>query len=95
MRDGCAYTGDSRTAMYDAIGKGEVEAVKEGKRTLLVFRVSNGGLRPVSLRSSGPGTNGFGSCGAWGQETLAAGANAKRSDLLPTNGKHAVRVWVF
>jgi hypothetical protein len=37
MRDGCAYTGDSRTAMYDAIGRGEVEAVKEGKRTLLVF----------------------------------------------------------
>jgi hypothetical protein len=37
MRDGCAYTGDSRTVMYDAIGKGEVEAVKQGRRTLLVF----------------------------------------------------------
>lgn len=37
MRVGCAYTGDSRTAMYDAIGKGEVDAVKEGRRTLLVF----------------------------------------------------------
>ena len=32
MRVGCAYTGDSRTAMYDAIGKGEVEAVKEGRQ---------------------------------------------------------------
>jgi hypothetical protein len=37
MRHGCAYTGDSRSAMYEAIAKGEVEAVKEGKRTLLVF----------------------------------------------------------
>ena len=37
MRDGCAYTGDSRTVMYDAIAKGDVEAVKEGRRTLLVF----------------------------------------------------------
>jgi hypothetical protein len=34
---GCRYTGDSRTAMYDAIGKGDVEAVKQGRRTLLVF----------------------------------------------------------
>ena len=34
---GCAYTGDSRSAMYEAIGKGEVEAVKSGSRTLLVF----------------------------------------------------------
>jgi hypothetical protein len=37
MRDGCAYTGDSRTVMYNAIAKGEVQAVKEGRRTLLVF----------------------------------------------------------
>ena len=37
MRAGCAYTGDSRTRMYEAIGNGEVEAVKEGRRTLLVF----------------------------------------------------------
>lgn len=37
VRDGCAYTGDSRSAMYDAISKGEVQAVKEGRRTLLVF----------------------------------------------------------
>ena len=34
---GCAYTGDSRSAMYDAVAKGEVEAVKSGRRTLLVF----------------------------------------------------------
>jgi hypothetical protein len=34
---GCAYTGDSRTVMYDAIAKGDVEAVKQGRRTLLVF----------------------------------------------------------
>jgi hypothetical protein len=37
MRTGCAYTGDSRTRMYEAIANGEVEAVKEGRRTLLVF----------------------------------------------------------
>jgi hypothetical protein len=34
---GCANTGDSRTAMYDAIAEGKVRAVKEGFRTLLVF----------------------------------------------------------
>jgi hypothetical protein len=34
---GCAFTGDSRSTMYGAISRGEVEAVKEGKRTLLVF----------------------------------------------------------
>ena len=67
MRDGCAYTGDSRTAMYDAIGKGEVEAVKEGKRTLLVFEslkrrvaarkpavIGAGDERFRKLRSMGP-----------------------------------------
>jgi hypothetical protein len=37
MKTGCAYTGDTRSRMYEAIGKGEVEAVKEGRRTLLVF----------------------------------------------------------
>jgi hypothetical protein len=37
MRTGCAFTGDSRSTMYEAIRKGEVEAVKEGRRTLLVF----------------------------------------------------------
>ena len=37
FRVGCAYTGDSRSAMYDAIAEGKVEAVKEGNRTLLVF----------------------------------------------------------
>jgi hypothetical protein len=37
MRDGCAYTGDSRSRMYEAIAEGKVEAVKEGNRTLLVF----------------------------------------------------------
>ena len=37
IRDGCAYTGDSRTRMYEAIAEGKVEAVKEGGRTLLVF----------------------------------------------------------
>jgi hypothetical protein len=33
----CAYTGDSRSVLYKAIGRGEVEAFKEGNRTLLVF----------------------------------------------------------
>ena len=37
LRDACAYTGDSRTRMYEAIAAGQVEAVKEGRRTLLVF----------------------------------------------------------
>ena len=37
LPDGCAYTGDFRTTMYEAIANGEVEAVKEGNRTLLVF----------------------------------------------------------
>lgn len=37
MRVGCAFTGDSRTRMYEAIKSGQVEAVKEGRRTLLVF----------------------------------------------------------
>jgi hypothetical protein len=37
IRAGCAFTGDSRSKMYEAIRKGEVEAVKEGRRTLLVF----------------------------------------------------------
>jgi hypothetical protein len=37
MGEGCRFTGDSRTTMYEAIGKGEVEAVKSGRRTLLVF----------------------------------------------------------
>ena len=37
MRQGCRYTGDSRSGMYDAIGAGLVDAVKEGKRTMLVF----------------------------------------------------------
>jgi hypothetical protein len=37
IRDGCAYTGDSRTRMYEAIAADKVEAVKEGGRTLLVF----------------------------------------------------------
>ncbi len=34
---GCQITGDSRTSMYDAIKSGDVEAVKSGRRTLLVF----------------------------------------------------------
>jgi hypothetical protein len=37
IRVGCAYTGDSRSRMYEAIGEGKVRAVKEGGRTLLVF----------------------------------------------------------
>ena len=37
LRVGCAYTGDSRSAMYNAISEGKVQAVKEGRRTLLVF----------------------------------------------------------
>jgi hypothetical protein len=35
IRDGCAFTGDSRSGMYQAIAAGKVEAVKEGNRTLL------------------------------------------------------------
>jgi hypothetical protein len=34
---GCYVTGDSRSEMYQAIKNGEVEAVKKGKRTLLVY----------------------------------------------------------
>jgi hypothetical protein len=37
MGVGCAYTGDSRSTMYDAISEGKVQAVKEGRRLLLVF----------------------------------------------------------
>jgi hypothetical protein len=34
---GCAYIGKSRSAVYEAIGKGQIQAVKDGFRTLLVF----------------------------------------------------------
>ena len=37
IRVACAITGDSRTRIYEAIKNGEVDAVKDGKRTLLVY----------------------------------------------------------
>lgn len=37
VRDACAFSAYSRSRLYEAIGRGEIEAVKEGTRTLIVF----------------------------------------------------------
>jgi hypothetical protein len=37
VRDACAFSAYSRSRLYEAIGRGEIEAVKEGSRTLIVF----------------------------------------------------------
>jgi hypothetical protein len=37
IRAACAYSAYSRSKLYEAIGLGQIEAVKEGSRTLIVF----------------------------------------------------------
>jgi hypothetical protein len=37
VRDACAFSAYSRSRLYEAIGRGEIAAVKEGSRTLIVF----------------------------------------------------------
>ena len=37
VRDACAFSAYSRSRLYEAIGRGEIEAVKEGSRTLIVL----------------------------------------------------------
>ena len=71
MPDGCAYTGDSRTTMYNAIIRGEVEAVKQGNRTLLVFaslkkRVA--ARKPAIMQATRNSDN----CAPWDRRTPAA-----------------------
>jgi hypothetical protein len=37
VRDACAFSAYSGSRLYEAIARGEIAAVKEGSRTLIVF----------------------------------------------------------
>src|SRR5262245_29672910 len=54
--DGCVVTGESRSAIYDAIKNGELTAVKDGHRTLLIYAELEArcAARPVGLPKEKP-----------------------------------------
>ena len=83
---GCAYTGDSRSSMYGAIAKGEVEAVKNGRRTLLVFESLKKRVAARKPALIGIGDPKFRALRSMGPVTAAAGAKRKH----PEKTKRAV-----